>query len=40
MDIDGKKTIVRRSDGIHLNDAGAQLLSDQLVARLATAYTF
>lgn len=40
MDIGGKKTIVRRSDGIHLNDAGAQLLSDQLVARLGTAFTF
>jgi hypothetical protein len=40
MDIGGKKTIVRRSDGIHLNDAGAQVLSDLLVTRLGTAFTF
>jgi hypothetical protein len=40
MDLNGKQTIVRRSDGIHLNDPGAQYLSDLMVARMATAFTF
>ena len=28
MDIDGRQTIVRESDGIHLNDAGSSLAAD------------
>jgi hypothetical protein len=28
IEIDGKQTIVRRSDGIHLNDEGAGLAAD------------
>jgi hypothetical protein len=28
MEIDGKQTIVRESDGIHLNDEGSSLAAD------------
>jgi hypothetical protein len=28
MDIDGKQTIVRESDGIHLDEEGSSLASD------------
>ena len=28
MDVDGKQTIVRESDGIHLNEAGSSLAAD------------
>ena len=31
MDVDGNETIVRESDGIHLNPAGSKLLADQLL---------
>jgi hypothetical protein len=34
MPIDGRNTIVRRPDGIHLNDAGSRLAADAVVARL------
>jgi hypothetical protein len=34
MPIDGRTTIVRRPDGIHLNDAGSRLAADAVVARL------
>jgi hypothetical protein len=34
MTINGKNTIVRRPDGIHLNDAGAQLAAGLVEARL------
>jgi hypothetical protein len=34
MPISGRNTIVRRPDGIHLNDAGARLAADAVVARL------
>ena len=30
MDIDGEETIVRESDGIHLNDAGSELAADRV----------
>jgi hypothetical protein len=40
MDIGGKRTIVRRPDGIHLNDAGAKLLSDLMVKELGISFTF
>jgi len=34
MDVDGTETIVRRADGIHLNDAGAGLLAKAVLARV------
>jgi hypothetical protein len=34
MPISGRNTIVRRPDGIHLNDAGARLAADAVIARL------
>jgi hypothetical protein len=40
MGIGGKETIVRESDGIHLNEAGAKLLAKQMVARLGTGFDF
>jgi hypothetical protein len=32
MDVDGRDTIVREADGIHLNDAGAELAADLVIA--------
>ncbi|WP_354700438.1 hypothetical protein DSM112329_00713 [Paraconexibacter sp. AEG42_29] len=40
MDIDGKKTIVRREDGIHLNDEGADLLGELLIKQLQQHFDF
>jgi hypothetical protein len=40
MPVGGKETIVRESDGIHLNEAGAKLLAKQMVARLGTGFDF
>jgi hypothetical protein len=40
MDVGGKKTLVRRDDGIHLNDAGAKLLGELMVKELGTSFTF
>ncbi|HEY0343818.1 MAG TPA: GDSL-type esterase/lipase family protein [Solirubrobacteraceae bacterium] len=34
MPISGRNTIVRRPDGIHLNDAGARMAADAVIARL------
>jgi hypothetical protein len=34
MSIGGRNTIVRRPDGIHLNDAGSRLAADAVIARL------
>ena len=34
MNVDGRETIVRRPDGIHLNDAGASVALDIVLARL------
>ena len=34
MPIDGEDTIVRESDGIHLNDAGPELAADAVMAAL------
>ncbi|MDX6691512.1 MAG: uncharacterized protein QOG15_2969 [Solirubrobacteraceae bacterium] len=39
MAIGGKNTIVRRPDGIHLNDAGAQLAAGLVEARLRADFT-
>ncbi|MCW3013321.1 MAG: hypothetical protein JWO02_413 [Solirubrobacterales bacterium] len=40
MDIGGKETIVRKSDGIHLNEAGSALLAKLMVAELRTGFDF
>ena len=34
MEIDGEDTIVRESDGIHLNDAGTELAADAVMAAI------
>jgi hypothetical protein len=40
MDVHGTNRIVRAADGIHLNDAGAQLLSETVLARLTEDFTY
>lgn len=40
MEIDGKKTIVRNGDGIHLVDAGAKLLGEIVIKLMGSRYTF
>jgi lysophospholipase L1-like esterase len=39
MPIDGEDTIVRESDGIHLNDAGSELLADVVLDRIDQDFT-
>lgn len=38
MDIDGKETLVRQADGIHLNQAGNKLAADRVVEALRSDY--
>jgi len=38
MDVDGRNTIVRRPDGIHLNDAGARIAAADVIARLRSDF--
>ena len=38
MDVDGKETIVRESDGIHLNAAGARIAADQVERAMAADF--
>ena len=40
MPVDGRDRIVRASDGIHLNEAGAQVLSRTVLARLGEDFTY
>jgi lysophospholipase L1-like esterase len=40
MSIKGKQTIVRQADGIHLNDAGSNLLADIVVSKLKSDFRF
>jgi hypothetical protein len=40
MDVGGREKIVRRDDGIHLNDEGAKLLAQIMVRELGTGFTF
>jgi lysophospholipase L1-like esterase len=40
MRVRGTETIVRRSDGIHLNDTGASLLAEILLTRLRQDFVF
>jgi hypothetical protein len=38
--IDGRRRIVRAADGIHLNDEGAGLLAQTVLARLGQDFTY
>jgi hypothetical protein len=40
MDVHGERRIVRMADGIHLNDEGAGLLSETVLARLSEDFTY
>ena len=40
MDVDGRETIVREPDGIHLNDAGSAIAADEVEAALARDFEF
>jgi hypothetical protein len=40
MDVHGTSTIVREADGIHLNEAGAGLLADDLLARIGRDFVY
>lgn len=40
IDVDGRKTLVRESDGIHLNQTGAGLMADEMVRLLGARFTF
>jgi lysophospholipase L1-like esterase len=40
MQISGRSTIVRRPDGIHLNNAGSSLLADVVLGRIGSDFTF
>jgi lysophospholipase L1-like esterase len=40
MKIDGTPTIVRRSDGIHLNEAGSELLAGYVLASIGRDFTY
>ena len=39
IDVDGKDTIVRESDGIHLNEAGSSIAADLVVQRIDEDFT-
>ncbi|MBE2319171.1 DUF459 domain-containing protein [Solirubrobacter sp. CPCC 204708] len=40
ISIDGRRRIVRAADGIHLNDEGAELLTETVLARLGQDFTY
>jgi hypothetical protein len=40
MPIDGRETIVREADGIHLNEAGAELLADDVLEALRRDFEY
>jgi hypothetical protein len=40
MTINGQPTIVRQSDGIHLNDAGSALAARIVLQRVARDFTY
>jgi hypothetical protein len=39
IDVGGTKTIVRESDGIHLNDAGAEILARSVLSQIDQDFT-
>jgi hypothetical protein len=40
IEVDGREQIVRESDGIHLNELGSQILSEQVLGELGLDYTW
>jgi hypothetical protein len=40
MGVEGKQTIVRQADGIHLNEAGSSLLARAVLADLSQSFTY
>jgi hypothetical protein len=40
MNVGGRQTIVRQSDGIHLNDTGSSLLAGSVLARVRQDFTY
>jgi lysophospholipase L1-like esterase len=40
MKVNGSQAIVRQADGIHLNDAGASLLTEGVLARIGQDFTY
>lgn len=40
MTVGGQPTIVRQSDGIHLNDAGSSLAAKLVLQRIAQDFTY
>ena len=40
MPVDGRDTIVRQPDGIHLNDTGARLLADEVLESLRADFSY
>jgi hypothetical protein len=40
MPVNGNETIVRQADGIHLNDAGAEVLSGVLLNRIRADFLY
>jgi lysophospholipase L1-like esterase len=40
MDVDGEQTIVRVSDGIHLNEVGSGIAADEVLRRVAQDFTY
>ncbi len=39
IEVDGEETIVRESDGVHLNEAGAQVAADAVIDRIDADFT-
>ena len=40
MPVDGRETIVRDADGIHLNEAGADLLADAVLEAMRRDFEY
>ena len=40
LEIDGERRIVRTADGMHLNEAGAELLADAVLDRLSRDFVY
>jgi hypothetical protein len=40
IDVRGTSTIVREADGIHLNEAGARLLADEMLRRIGEDFVY
>ncbi len=40
MSVDGKPTIVREADGVHLNEAGSSLLASIVLGQMGQEFTY